>query len=183
MGRAILQRRTRDEWELLVATHRGLYPDADFQAFRRGGPGPADAPTPPQPMDVAIAHLSRAFPLRTPDWTAWSAGMRPANIDGAWFMSGYEPGKGAFYGKAVITKAVGKDDEFTTRTTYRYVKDGKTVTRTGKSIVYTGFQWRGRSTETPADTGLREVMSIEPGWQEISGRWFKGGYDEFGMDV
>src|SRR6185369_11999387 len=94
MGRAILQRRTRDEWELLVATHRGLYPDADFQAFRRGGPGPADGPTPPQPMDVAIAHLSRVFPLRTPDWTAWSAGMRPANIDGAWFLSGYEPGKG-----------------------------------------------------------------------------------------
>lgn len=183
MGRAILQRRTREEWELLIATHRGLYPNSDFQAFRRGGPGPADGPTPPQPMDVAIAHLARAFPLRTPEWTAWSAGMRPANIDGAWFVSGYEPGKGAFYGKAVIAKATGTDDEFTTKTTYRFVKDGKTVTRTGKSIVYTGFQWRGRSTETPADTGLREVMSIEPGWQEMSGRWFKGGYDEFGMDV
>ena len=183
LGRAILQRRTREEWELLVATHRGLYPDADFQAFRRGGPSPADGPAAPQPMDVAVNHLSRAFPLRTPEWTAWSAAMHAPNIDGAWFVSGYEPGKGAFFGRAVIAKAAGKDDEFTTHTTYRYARDGKTVTRTGKSIVYTGFEWRGRSRESPADSGMREVMSIEPGWQEVSGRWFTGGYDELGMDV
>ena len=183
MGRAILQRRTREEWELLVATHRGLYPNSDFQAFRRGGPAPPDGPASPQPMDVAIAHLARAFPLRTPEWTAWSAAMRAPNIDGAWFVSGYEPGKGAFYGRAVIVKTPGTDDQFTTKTTYRYAKNGKTVTRTGKSIVYTGFQWRGRSMENPADSGMREVLSIEPGWQEMSGRWFNGAYDEFGMDV
>jgi len=183
MGRVILQRRTRDEWDLLIATHRGLYPDADFQAFRRGGPPPADSASAPQPMDVAINHLSRAFPLRTPEWTAWTASMRAPNIEGAWFISGSEAGKGAFFGRAVVTRTAGTEDEFTTRTTYRYAKDGKAVTRTGKSIVYTGFQWRGRSMESPADTGMREVMSIEPGWQEMSGRWFKGGYDEFGMDV
>jgi quinohemoprotein amine dehydrogenase len=26
-------------------------------------------------------------------------------------------------------------------------------------------------------------MSVEPGWQSMSGRWFTGGYDEIGMDV
>jgi len=183
MGRVILQRRTRGEWELLVATHRGLYPDADFQAFRRGGPSPADSAPVPHPMDAAISHLARVFPLRTPEWTAWSASMRAPNIEGAWFVSGTEPGRGPFFGRTVITKTAGSDDEFTTRTTYRYAKDGKAVTRTGKSIVYTGFQWRGRSMESPADSGMREVMSIEPGWQEMSGRWFTGGYDEIGMDV
>jgi quinohemoprotein amine dehydrogenase len=30
---------------------------------------------------------------------------------------------------------------------------------------------------------MREVMMVEPGWQEMSGRWFTGGYDEIGMDV
>src|ERR1043166_9572852 len=30
---------------------------------------------------------------------------------------------------------------------------------------------------------MREVMFVEPGWQEMSGRWFTGGYDEIGMDV
>ncbi|MGH7554545.1 MAG: quinohemoprotein amine dehydrogenase subunit alpha, partial [Longimicrobiales bacterium] len=29
----------------------------------------------------------------------------------------------------------------------------------------------------------REVMHIEPGWRSMTGRWFMGGYDEFGMDV
>jgi quinohemoprotein amine dehydrogenase len=24
---------------------------------------------------------------------------------------------------------------------------------------------------------------VEPGWQELTGRWFRGGYDEFGMDI
>ncbi len=36
----------------------------------------------------------------------------------------------------------------------------------------------------PRDTvGLREVMFVEPGWEEMSGRWFTGGYEEIGMDV
>ena len=26
-------------------------------------------------------------------------------------------------------------------------------------------------------------MFVEPGWEEMSGRWFNGGYDELGMDV
>jgi quinohemoprotein amine dehydrogenase len=184
LGRVISQRRTKDEWELLLATHRAYYPLVDFQAFRRGGPPPPDSAGAPHPMDIAVTHLSKTFPLRTPEWAAWSATMRPARVEGDWVLSGTEPGRGAFSGRLTIAKA-GADDEFTTRASYRYARDGKTVTRDGKVAVYTGFQWRGRSSETrtPADSAWREVMFIEPGWQEISGRWFKGGYDEFGMDV
>jgi quinohemoprotein amine dehydrogenase len=51
-------------------------------------------------------------------------------------------------------------------------------------VVYTGFQWRGRSFESSArDQQWREVVFVEPGWQEMSGRWFRGDYDEFGIDV
>ena len=59
MGRVITQRRTRGEWELLVATHRALFPDADFQAFRRGGPAANDSGPVQHPMDIAINHLAR----------------------------------------------------------------------------------------------------------------------------
>jgi quinohemoprotein amine dehydrogenase len=185
LGRVMAQRRTRDEWELLLATHRAYWPLVDFQAFRRGGPPPPDSAGAPHPMDIAVTHLSRVFPLRTPDWAAWSATMRPARIDGEWVLSGTEPGRGPFSGRLTIAKSANADDEFTTRATYRYARGGKSVTREGRAVVYTGFQWRGRSAESGAhaDSGWREVMSIEPGWQEISGRWFKGGYDEFGMDV
>ena len=143
MGRVITQRRTRGEWELLVATHRSLFPDADFQAFRRGGPAPNDSGPVPHPMDVAINHLARAFPLRTPEWTAWSATMRPPHLEGTWSLSGNEPGRGAFYGHMTVTRGA-SDGEFVTQATYRYADGGKVVQRTGKSIVYTGFQWRGR---------------------------------------
>ena len=185
LGRVMSQRRTKDEWELLLATHRAYYPLVDFQAFRRGGPPPPDSAGAPHPMEVAVTHLSKVFPLRTPDWAAWSATMRPARIEGEWVLSGTEPGRGPFSGRLTITKSPNADDEFTTRATYRYARGGKPVTREGRAAVYTGYQWRGRSSEsgTPADSAWREVMFIEPGWQEISGRWFKGGYDEFGMDV
>src|SRR3569833_1844415 len=87
MGRVITQRRTRGEWELLVATHRTLYPDADFQAFRRNGPAATDSAPAPQPMDAAIAHLARAFPLRTPEWSARSATMRTPHLEGTWLLT------------------------------------------------------------------------------------------------
>jgi len=187
MGRVITQRRTRSEWELLIATHRGLYPDADFQAFRRGGPATNDSGVPnPHPMDVAITHLARAFPLRTPEWTAWSATMRPPHLEGTWMLTGSEPGRGAFFGQLTVTRGA-TDGEFLTKAIYRYAEGGQTVQRNGRSLVYTGYQWRGRSTDPTArgrDTvGLREVMFVEPGWEEMSGRWFTGGYEEIGMDV
>ncbi len=186
MGRVITQRRSRGEWELLVATHRALFPDADFQAFRRGGPAANDSGPVQQPMDIAIAHLSRAFPLRTPEWTAWSATMRPPHLEGTWLLTGTQPGRGAFQGRVTIARGA-SDGEFVTQASYRYAEGGQVVRRTGKSIVYTGYQWRGRSTD-PAmrardSVGLREVMFVEPGWEEMSGRWFTGGYDEIGMDV
>lgn len=185
VGRVMLQRRTKNEWELLVATHRGYYPNSDFQAFRRTGPSPSDSAPAPHPMEQAISHLSRTFPLQTPEWTAWSATMRPAPVEGSWLLSGYEVGRGQLFGRMTVSKVPGTDDEFTTRAVYRFASGGAPIVREGKSVVYTGHQWRGRSAPTgaPADSSWREVMSVEPGWQEMSGRWFRGGYDEFGIDI
>lgn len=185
MGRVVLQRRTGDEWTHLTNTHRALYPNVDFQSFRRGGPPPPDSAGAPQPVDAAVSHLSRAFPLRTPEWAAWEASMRAPRIEGSWLVSGNEPGRGRFFGRLTVTKSPTADDEFVTRASYRYANGGAVATREGRSVVYTGFQWRGRSNETgaPADAAMREVLIVEPGWQQMSGRWFRGGYDEFGMDV
>ncbi|MGH7468235.1 MAG: quinohemoprotein amine dehydrogenase subunit alpha [Longimicrobiales bacterium] len=180
MGRVILQRRTRDEWGLLVAMHRGFYPGVDNQGFRRGGPPGAGGDA--HPMDDAIKHLGTAFPLTTADWTAWSATMRPPRIEGTWLVSGSEPGRGAFFGKVAIARA-GADDAFTTEATYTFANGGARVTRSGRAVVYTGYQWRGRSAETGKQEQWREVMMVEPGWSTMSGRWFTGEYDEFGQDV
>ena len=99
-------------------------------------------------------------------------------------LSGYEPGRGPFYGTLTVRPVPGRDDEFTTEAVFSSPDGGPTTRRTGRSTVYTGYQWRGRSNVAATErTGLREVMSWSRGWQEMSGRWFTGGYDEIGMDV
>src|SRR5207249_2311497 len=146
MGRVISQRRAKEEWELLIAMHRGYYPLVDFQAFRRGGPSrrePGPDGRPPDnrhPMEKALAHLSTAFPLTTPEWSAWAATMRPPQLQGRWALSGTELGKGAVYGVVTVTpQGSGDTGDFTTETTFTYARTGKTVTRRGRAIVYTGF--------------------------------------------
>jgi quinohemoprotein amine dehydrogenase len=178
MGRVITQRRTREEWAILLDTHRALYPLVDFQSFRlatRSGDQE-------HPMDVAVRHLAEAFPLETPEWSAWSATKRPPRLAGEWILTGYEPGKGPVHGRVTIT-ADGRDAEaFTTRATYVVAESQQRVERTGQALVYTGYQWRGRS-NPGQESELREVMTVSRDAQTMSGRWFNGAYDEVGMDV
>jgi quinohemoprotein amine dehydrogenase len=124
LGRVISQRRTKSEWDLLIAMHRGWYPLVDNQAFRRLGPPPSDAASsdgrPPDlrhPFEKAVDHLSRTFPLKTPEWTAWSANMRPARLDGTWVLGGWELGKGPIYGRVTVTADTSSPEEFTTSAT------------------------------------------------------------------
>ena len=188
MGRVITQRRTQDEWALLMATHRGLYPLVDRQAFRgnacTGQPGCEEdlEGQSRHPMDRAINHLGSVFPLITPEWSAWSANKRPPQLDGEWAISGYEPGKGSIYGTLTITATDNDTDAFTSSSRYVYAESGLTAERSGQALVYTGYQWRGRSNPGTADE-LREVMFIERDQQRMSGRWFSGAYDEIGPDV
>jgi quinohemoprotein amine dehydrogenase len=190
LGRVISQRRTREEWNLLIAMHRGWYPLVDNQAFRRPGPAPRDVspdgrpPDTRHPVEKAVDHLARAFPLKTAEWSAWSATMRPARLEGTWALSGSEVGKGPVFGRVTIAPVAGTTDEFTTTTTLIYARTGEQVTRSGQAIIYTGFQWRGRSSVKGNDSAdLREVMLVDRDWRSIEGRWFTGAYDEIGLDI
>ncbi len=190
LGRVISQRRTNQEWHLLIAMHRGWYPVIDRQTFRRMSPAPRDRdasgrlPDLRHPSEKAADFLGGAFPLESKEWAEWSASMRPPKIEGTWTLSGWETSKGAIYGRVVLTPVAGSTDEFTTQTTYTYARSGEQITRAGRVSIYTGFQWRGRSTVGGAEaSALREVMFVERDWSKIAGRWFGGGYDELGIDV
>ena len=187
LGRVITQRRTATEWELLMSMHRGYYPYVDFQAFRYMGP-PAGSPGAPDdtrhPMDVASEHFADVFPLETPEWTEWSASMRPPRIAGSWSVTANAPGQGPVYGEMVISPVAGSEVDFTTETTLTYARSGRTVSRSGRTTIFTGYQWRGSSSASRGNgRDLREVMMVERDWQEMSGRWYAGDYDEFGLDV
>ena len=184
MGRVISQRRTREEWHLLTTMHQGYYPLTDFQSFYGRGPAPPPGPGGDRsyPVDKAVDHLSAAFPLTTPEWTAWSANMRVPRLVGRWSLVGSQRGKGAVYGTVTVTASANTPDAFETQVEYVYARTGASVTRTGQAVVYTGFQWRGRSSAADGAT-LREVMSIDRDWQQMSGRWFTGDHDEVGLDI
>jgi quinohemoprotein amine dehydrogenase len=203
LGRVISQRRTREEWNLLIAMHRGYYPLVDNQGFRRGGPAPRDPspdgrpPDTRHPVDKAIEHLAKAFPLKTPEWSSWSATMRPARLEGTWAITAAQLGKGPVYGRMQLRSAPNNPDEFTSDITLINARTGERVTRTGQAIVYTGYQWRGRSSAAAATSSavgdggatvaagedLREVMFVDRDWRTMDGRWFTGAYDEIGFDV
>ena len=198
LGRARSWRRSKEEWDLLVAMHSGYFQVTDI-SFRRpprfGGaePPPAGADT-REPVEQAIDYLSKTYPLQTPEWSAWRARMRAPKLSGRWIISGYQAGRGKVIGEMQIEPA-GAEDEFTTNVKLTYLKDGTTVTRSGRSMVYTGYAWRGRSTAkdhaaapSPSNAGgvpqeLREVMWVAPDQSEMEGRWFWGDYEEFGYDV
>ena len=185
IGRVITQRRTTEEWNLLMSMHRGYYPLSESTLLYRGPPpGSPNAPDDTRhPMDKAVGHLAEVFPFETPEWTAWSATMQPARLAGTWAITATQPGYGRLFGEVVIAAVPESDAEFTTNTTLTYARTGETVTRQGSTTIYTGYQWRGRSTLDNDLDPLLEVMLVERDWQEMSGRWFAGDYDEFGFDV
>jgi quinohemoprotein amine dehydrogenase len=197
MARPLSWRRSPQDWKLLANLHIALYPTAD-ECFRLGiNAGGFDEerhhrePGAPLPVDEALAFLSKQAPLHTPEWAAWRARMRAPKLAGRWLVSASLPGRGRFYGEMNIEAKSGSDDEFVTRVKLTSVKDGSTITRTGHSVVYAGYAWRGRSKGTlPANPApddlsseMREVMWVSPDQSSAEGRWFWGEYQEFGFDV
>ena len=55
VGRILSQHRTRQEWELLIAMHRGYYPIIDRQTYRRMGPAPTGRDESGRPPDLAAS--------------------------------------------------------------------------------------------------------------------------------
>lgn len=198
MGRVLSQRRTKEEWTLMLVMHTAIYPGTGAVFRRPVGQRRQVTPQPGSPaadnrhpVDKAIDHLSSAFPLTTPEWATWSATMRPPQLQGRWALAGYQPGRGPVFGQVVISSQGDPNGgEFTTETTFTYANGGETVTRRGRGVVYTGFQWRGRSsgegTSFPipgVSADWREVLFVDRDWRRAEGRWFTGAYNELGLDV
>src|SRR3984957_8668414 len=117
--------------------------------------------------------------------------MRSPKLTGRWIVSSYIAGRGKFYGDMEVEASGATGDEFTTHVKLTSIKDGAALSRTGHSLVYAGYAWRGKSKGTPAadaapdDPGseMREVMWVSPDQSSAEGRWFWGDYQEFGFDV
>jgi len=214
IGRVLLQRRTREDYEKLAALHVALFPGAENQfrpqrSRRRTDPRPAiirdstgngvvlNEPRPedakgPYPIESILDYLTKNQPLITPEWTAWKATMANPKLAGTWVVNGYQAGKGKAFGTLTI-QATSAADEFTTKLQLYFPAKDATLARSGKGIVYTGYSWRGRqkadaAPAPSADPGTnpaewREAMMVSRDGNSMHGRWFWGGYDEFGIEV
>lgn len=184
-------RRAGTEWDLLVNMHIGYFPVVNWNSFvgNRGFGGGGNAPGGPPadtrtPVEKAIEQMKKDFPLHTKEWADWSASRRAAKLAGRWLLSAYQAGKGDFVGEVTIEPGAGPN-EWVTRTRMTNTKTGETITREGKSILYTGYSWRGSSKSANASDSksAREVMLVSRDQNAMEGRWFWGAYDEFGYDV
>ncbi len=214
IGRVLSQRRTRDDYQKLTAMHVGMFPGAEnvfrprrptgreqeppARTFAVGSGNPAAevlaGPTAARadakyPVDIAIDYLAKAQPLMTPEWVAWKSAMKAPKLAGKWLLTGYQVGKGRIFGTLTVDPGPSPED-FITKLEIEYASTGQTFTRTGKGLVYTGFNWRGRSTMPKTDVDpthnpaeWREALFVSRDGNSMDGRWFWGEYQEFGIDA
>lgn len=198
-GQPMNWRRANSEWDLLVNMHIGFFPVVEWNSFRQplrfglptGGPGgggggraPGATGEPKAPVDLAIEQMKKDFPLATKEWADWTASRRQAKLAGRWLLTATQPGKGTFVGEVSVEPGA-TPNEWATRTRMTNLATGETITREGKSVLYTGYSWRGRSTSAGNvdSKSAREVMLVSRDQSTMEGRWFWGAYDEFGYDV
>jgi len=191
-SRALSWRRPKSDWLMLENMHMALFITSEPQ-FRRSmflsasSPGSNTA----EPGEVAADYLAKMAPLHTPEWSAWRARLRAPRLAGRWLVKASVPGRGRYYGELTIEQGA-PEDEFKTSLKLKSATDGSVLTRTGQSIVYAGYAWRGRSkgsvgadANAPDDLNheAREALLISPDQNTAEGRWYWGDYQEFGYDV
>jgi quinohemoprotein amine dehydrogenase len=167
-ARALSWRRSIEDWKQFADSHAARY------KIRSTG--------------EAVEFLSKAAPLHTPEWDAWNSRSVTKDLAGRWLVTASVPGHGNYYGEMQMDRA--GDDEYDTRVNLTSVRDGSPVQRSGRSAVFGGYAWRGRSKGTgpassPDDLAneAREVLLMAPDQSTATGRWFWGQYQEFEFNV
>ena len=157
-ARFALQRRSEDEWRLLMHAHIGLNPTLEFHSLAR------DRQWFQLAVNEVAPALAKDFALDARAWKAWQAAPRVA-LGGSWRITGYLPGKGAFEGRMRATAA--GEDRFELAIEGRYA-DGAPLSGRGVATVYTGYEWRG-SVDIDG-IALRQVMAADARGERMQGR-------------
>jgi len=167
-ARIALQRRTEEQWRLLLNFHLAQYPAIEFQAAA------LLLPWWQQVESTLPAVLARQFPLATPQWTQWRHHPE-ADLSGRWEVVGSLPGVGFYAGLRTVTQVA--PDSYSTRDELRFA-DGEQDSVAGTAVVYTGYEWRGRTRIRRED--VREIFAVSEDGAEITGRWYFTRHPELG---
>ncbi|WP_038012363.1 quinohemoprotein amine dehydrogenase subunit alpha [Thauera sp. 63] len=169
-GRIALQRRTESDWAKLPHYHVGQYPVIEIQAGGRDRNWWELATT------QVPAILGKLYPNDSGAWQQWQQRER-ASAAGTWRFVGHRPGRGAYEGVATIEADRAGADRYKVKFQFDYA-DGQRETAEGEAIIYTGYEWRASVKQDGMD--VRQVFTLSPDGQTLSGRWYENGIDAIG---
>lgn len=170
-GRTALQRRSEDDWRKLAHFHVGQYPVIEIQAGGRDRDWWGIAST--QVPEI----LGKLYPNTSDSWEQWQQ-HEYSSAEGSWRIVGRRPGWGAYEGVATI-EADGIADHYKLDMKLTYA-DGRQERAQGDAVIYTGYEWR--ATVKQGDTEVRQVFTLSPDGQSLSGRWHQAGVHSLGGD-
>lgn len=166
-ARAVLQRRTAEEWALLMEFHVGQFPTIEYQALGRDREWYAIA------RNQIAGYLAEKYPLDTAEWREWAAADWP-EPNGDWIVLTELPGLGQAYGRLTVS---GDAMPYTLSGEMR-LADGSSATVSGQMNFYTGYEWRANI--EVGDRAMRQVLAVSDDGARLSGRQFDRVQDSLG---
>lgn len=166
-ARVALQRRTPEEWNLLVDFHVGQWPTLEYQALAR------DREWLTLAREEVVPYLAETYPFEADAWSAWLEANKP-EATGDWVFTTRLPELGEAYGTLTVS---GDAQPFEVSGTL-VTAGGEEMAVSGKLNVYTGYEWRANL--TIGGTSYREVAAISEDGAALSGRLFLAAEDSLG---
>lgn len=168
-GRHALQRRSAEEWEKSVHFHIGQYPSIEYSLYGRDR----------EWLDITLneitPEIAADYPLQSQAWDEWQATAKQS-LSGSWQLAGEMPGKGRFVGTMSVTQD--GDDRYFANFTGQF-DNGERFSSRGQSIVYTGYEWRGKFTIDGVD--YLQVLAADESFNQMQGRMFQNEHNELGV--
>lgn len=170
-ARVGLQRRTAAEWRRLAHMHLGQWPTAEYQAMSR------DRRWWEIVSGELPGKLAAKWGFESPAWSAWKS-YRSPDLSGRWAVAGHRPGKGDFRGRMEVRRSAADSYRVTYSLTWA---DGTATSGEGRSVLYTGYEWRG-ATRLGNDR-ISEVFQASADGNRLEGRWYLDDQDAVGADM
>lgn len=163
-----LQRRTKEEWSLLVQFHMGQIPTLELHSLAR------DRPWFDLAMNQVVPKLAQDYPFESAAWKSWQAADKPT-FEHDWAITGYIPGKGDF--DALMQVRAKGGDLYGLQVIGQYA-DGTPLTGSGQAITYTGYEWR--ASLTLDGIKMRQILAANEQGTRMQGRLFMAEANELG---
>ncbi len=170
-SRVALQRRPESEWSHLIDFHLGQFPSTEYSLFGRDRDWYNIAKEEIAPL------LAKKYPLESKEWQQWQS-VEKQPLQGKWVLSGHMPGKGYFTAKMNVSQNKADYYSLTVNGTYN---NGEAFTGKGSSVVYTGYEWRGKINF--GDISLHQTLAANADGSTLIGRFYQKDQEAIGADI